>query len=223
MKKIIIIALILSVMGCSETQLVDYWKNPEIDSYSPEKVLVIGLTSNAEARALFEIQLKTALEERGIEAERSTTFGVLSIENGKLSEEQLNKLESQLLGEGYDTILMSSVVGVEDKIAYKTNYDGYDETYKRFKEDYLRYQDVFYNPDYYDEYTIYHAETSMYCICPTKERELIWKGYINITDPRQISKTVDQYVNLVIVALDELNLLEPVGVIPAHESESIYN
>jgi hypothetical protein len=223
MKKIIVIALMISVMGCSETQLIDYWKNPEINTYSPEKVLVIGLTSNAEAKAMFEIKLKAALEERGIEAQRSINFKMFVSENGRLTEEQLNELESQLLGEGYDTILMSSVVGVEDKIAYKTNYDGFDETYKRFKEEYLKYQDVYYNPDYYDEYTIYHAETSMYCICPTKERELIWKGYINVTDPRQVNKTVDQYVNLVIAALEELNLLEPIDVIPDLESEPVYN
>ncbi len=27
----------------------------------------------------------------------------------------------------------------------------------------------------------------MYCICPTKDRELIWKGYINITGPQSQS------------------------------------
>ncbi|MBO3115976.1 hypothetical protein J4050_04415 [Winogradskyella sp. DF17] len=223
MRPTIILILLLSAMGCSETQLVDYWKNPDVETYSPEKVLVIGLTSNAEARAMFEIQLKTALEERGFRADRSATIKMLTTQNEKLTEEQLNDLESYLLEQGYDTILLSSIVGTEDKIAYKTNYDGFDETYKRFKEDYLRYQDAFYNPDYYEQYTIYHAETAMYCICPAEKRELIWKGYINITDPRVVSETVDQYVNLVIVALEELNLLEPIATKPKLYNEPVYH
>jgi hypothetical protein len=71
------------------------------------------------------------------------------------------------------------------------------------------YQDIFYNPEYYEEYTIYHAETSMYCICPTKDRELIWKGYIDITDPRDIEKTIKDYVRLAIVVLEEEQLINP--------------
>lgn len=209
MRILILLVLFGVVSACSETHLVDYWKNPDIEVYSPEKVLIIGLTTNNEARAQFENKLRTALEDRGIQAVRSIDVTALDSEQGKLNEEQLNALERQLIAEGYDTILFSSVLGVEDKIAYKGNYDGFDETYRRFKEDYLRYQDSFYNPDYYDEYTIYHAETSMYCICPTKERELLWKGYIDITDPREITKTVNNYVDLVVLALDELNLIEP--------------
>ena len=187
MRIVTLLVLALSLMTCSETQLIDYWKNPEIETYSPEKVLILGLTANPNARAQFEMQLQSAFEDRGITAVRSLDVAQLDAENGKLTEDQLNALEKQLITDGFDTILLSSVVGVEDKIAYKSNYDGFDETYRRFKEDYLRYQDSFYNPDYYDEYTIYHAESSMYCICPTEERELIWKGYINITDPREVN------------------------------------
>ena len=47
----------------------------------------------------------------------------------------------------------------------------------------------------------------MYCICPTKERELIWKGYIDITDPQSIDETLDDYVKLVILALEEQQLI----------------
>ena len=96
-------------------------------------------------------------------------------------------------------------------IAYKSNYDGYDETYKRFKDDYLRYQDIFYNPDYYDEYKIYKAETSLYCICPTKDRELIWKGNIDIVDPSSVDKTVSDYTRLLVVAMEELQILPKIN------------
>ena len=57
---------------------------------------------------------------------------------------------------------------------------------------------------------MYHTETAMYCICPTKDRELIWKGYIDVMDPESIRETVNDYVRLVIVVLDEQQLINPV-------------
>ena len=39
-----------------------------------------------------------------------------------------------------------------------------DSYYGKFREDYLSNQDIYYNADYYDQYMVYHAETSLYCI-----------------------------------------------------------
>jgi len=147
---------------------------------------------------------------RGATAVASLDFFDGSFRTEEMTEEELNTLENDLLKYGFDTILLTKIVGVEDKIAYKRNYDGYDESYIKFKQDYLMHQDIFYNPDYYEEYAIYHAETSMYCICPTKDRELIWKGYIDIVDPESINETIKEYVRLVIVVLEEQQLINPV-------------
>ena len=86
------------------------------------------------------------------------------------------------------------------------------KTYREFKDEYLKHQNIFYNSDYYNQYKIYKAETSMYCICPTKDRELIWKGYINITDPQSqsIEKTVNDYIRLTMVVLEEEQLIKPI-------------
>lgn len=210
MKLIKIIVLCLLIISCSTTELVENWKNPDIDVYSPSKVLLVGLTSNLKARQKFEKQLKKEYESRGVEAIMSYNFFEPSFTTEKKTEEELNALEINLINDGFDTILFTKVVGVEDKIAYKKYYDGYDNTHTRFKEDYLKYQDAFYNPDYYEEYTVYHTETSMYCICPTQERELIWKGYIDIMDPESINETVNDYVRLVMVVLEEQKLIQPI-------------
>lgn len=197
-------------ISCSTTELVENWKNPDIDTYSPDKVLLVGMTSNVEARQQFEKQLQNEYASRGIESVMSMELFDPSFTTEKKTEEELKALETKLINDGFDTILFTKVIGVEDKIAYKKNYDGYDGTYRRFSDDYLRYQDAFYNPDYYEEYTVYHTETSMYCICPTKDRELIWKGYIDIMDPQSINETVNDYVSLVIVVLEEQQLISPV-------------
>jgi len=205
MKRSTLIILALVLVGCNSTELVESWKNPEITTYEPSKSLVVGLTSNLKARQNFENKLKVELELRGIEAVSSLDV----FKSEKMTENELKALESDLISNGFDTILFSKVFGVEDKIVYRKNYDGFDETYKKFNEEYLEYQDVFYNPDYYNEYTVYHAETTLYCICPTKVRELIWKGYIDIVDPESAEKTVNNYVNLIILVLEEEQLINP--------------
>ena len=210
MKIIRTIAICLLMISCTTTELVDYWKNPDIDSYSPEKVLIVGMTSNLEARQKFEKQLQLEYATRGIESVQSIEYFEPSFTNDKKSDEDLKALESTLIKDGFDTILLTKVIGVEDIIEYKEGYNDYDDTYKKFREDFLKYQDVYYNPDYYKEYTVYHTETTMYCICPTKDRELIWQGYIDITDPQSVNETLNDYVRLIVVVLEELQLINPI-------------
>ncbi|SDS16978.1 hypothetical protein SAMN04515667_1568 [Formosa sp. Hel1_31_208] len=208
MKTIRIILIFVFLYSCSSTQLVESWKNPEIDTYEPYKVLIVGLTSDIEARTQFEKQLKKEFELRGTQASMSLNILTDKQKTERLTEADLDALETQLILDEYDTILLTKIIGVDDKIAYRQDYGGYDETRRRFTEEYLMYQDVFYNPEYYSEYTIYHAETSMYCICPTKDRELIWKGYIDITDPTNVEQTIKDYVRLTIVVLEEEQLVK---------------
>ena len=210
MKSLIFTITFLSLFSCS-IELVDSWKNPEIATYYPTKVLIIGMTSNTNARQEFENRLKKKFELRGSEAVTSMAFFDPLVMTDKINEAQMDDLETKLLGEGFDTILLTKVIGVDDKIRYKQDYDGFDATYKKFKEEYLMYQDIYYNPDYYENYKLYHTETSMYCICPTKERELIWKGYIDITDPQNVEDIISKYVNLVVFALEEQQLIMPLN------------
>jgi hypothetical protein len=170
------------------------------------------MTSNLEARQQFEKQLRIEYTARGIESVCSFEFFEPSFTSEEKSTEELKRLESKLVEDDFDTILFTKVFGVEDKIVYKENFDGYDSTYKKFTQDYLKYQDVYYNPEYYNEYTVFHTETSMYCICPTKDRELIWKGYIDIIDPQSTNETINDYVRLIIVVLEELQLINPIVV-----------
>ena len=205
-----ILFLLLIFTSCNTTTLVDSWKNPDIDTYTPNKVLVVGLTSNLKARQKFETQLKEEYELRGVEAAVSLDYFDASLRTEKMTEAELKVIENRLIGEGFDTILLTKVVGVEDKIKYKDDYIGYESRHKKFKEDFLMYQDIYYNPDYYEEYTVYHGETSMYCICPTKDRELIWKGYVDIVEPESIDGPVGDYVGLIISVLEEEQLIGPI-------------
>ncbi len=202
MKRLLLIALVAS---CSTTQVIESWKNPDIESYEPYKVLVVGMTSNTEAREKFERRLKEEFQSLGIESVMS--LEILNATTSKKSEEELKEIENDLIKAGFDTILFTRITGVEDNVSFAQTYRNYKNTYRSFTNEYYNSQDIYYNPDYYEAYKVYHAETLLYCICPTKERELIWKGYIDIIDPKSIEDTVDDYVNSLITTLEEEYLI----------------
>lgn len=112
-----------------------------------------------------------------------------------------------MLDKDFDAILLTKIVGSESRQSFKKTINQLYKSAGGFKDDYQRNQDIYYDDDYYENYPVYHAETSLYCICSGKERSLIWRGSIDIVDPRDIEKTVDDYVKLVVLALEEQDLI----------------
>ncbi|UCD62478.1 MAG: hypothetical protein JSV59_12870 [Flavobacteriaceae bacterium] len=194
-------------MGCSSTELVDSWKNPEIVIFDASKVLVVGMTSNLKGQEDFETKMKRQFTKRGVEAMRSIDLFDVGFTDSERSEEELDDVEQSLLDKDFDAILFTKILGTEDKQTFRKNMADLDSYYGTFKEDYISHQDIYYDENYYDEYKVYHTETSLYCICVGKERQLIWRGIIDITDPSNIKNTVDDYIKLLVFALEEQDLI----------------
>jgi len=207
MKRFFIICIALLFLNCSTTQLVDTWRNPDVPEYSSDKILIVGMTADKKARKRFEKKLKEAYEARGIQAVMSLDVFDVSLTEDEKTEEELKALEDDLIADGFDSILFSKVVGVDDEMAYSSTYKDLDRDYRSFRDDYFTNQDIYYNPEYYVKYKVYHAETALYCMCPTEDMELVWKGYIDIVDPESSKKTIDDYVHLVMYALEQEELL----------------
>jgi hypothetical protein len=208
MKKFIFLLSALLVLNCSTAELVDRWKNPKIDTLFVSKVLIVGMTSNIEARKEFEEKLKKEFESRGIEAVMSLELFEPTFTSEKKSKEELRIIEQILATSYFDAILFTKIKGVENKTVYTKNFKAKEDLDIKFKEDYYRHQEIFYNPGYYQKFAIYHAETSLYCISPIKERDLIWKGSIDILDPTSTKETISDYVNLLTFTLEEEKLLK---------------
>ncbi|MEW7290026.1 hypothetical protein [Aquimarina sp. 2304DJ70-9] len=193
--------------SCTSSELVENWKNPDIDTFEAQKVLVIGITPDEGNRKIFEKKLAGELKKSGVNAIKSLGFFQEKFTTSPRTEEELMALEEQLIEQGFDAILLSKVVGVEDKVTVVKAYRNLDKTFKSFKEDYYENQEIYHDEDYYEEYQVFHAESSLYCICPEKEKELIWKGSIDITEPENTKKAVNDYVKVVIWALKGQQLL----------------
>ncbi|MCW5515759.1 hypothetical protein [Muriicola sp. Z0-33] len=206
MRKLIILALLL-LTACSTTQLVSNWKNPDIVLFDAYKVLIVGMTQNEEVRTDFENKLKREFDKRGIEAVRSIDLFDVKFTSAERSEEELSEVEDQLLAKDFDAILFTKILGSENKQTLKTKLSEIEGYYDMFRDDYLQNQGIYREDELYDTYTVFHAETALYCICVGKERQIIWKGAIDITDPRDFKKSTSDYVKLVVLAMEEQDLI----------------
>ncbi len=199
--------MLVILASCSDTSLVENWKNPDIVLFHAYKVLVVGMTQNEDARVDFETQLKKEFDKRDVEAMRSIDLFDVQFTDSRRTEEELDDVEQSLLDKDFDAILFTKITGFENRQSFRKSVAQWNSFRGRFRDDYLGNQDIYYDPDYYDEFTVYNAETSLYCICEGKERSLIWRGSIDITDPVNIDKTVKEYVKLVVSAMEEQDLV----------------
>lgn len=161
MKTYYLLIVVSILVNCASTKIVDTWKNKDYLNYQPNKVLVIGITDNLTARRIFEEQLKSALNRRGIDAVESYYVFDTKFTDLQQTEDAIQNEVNKLDKEGFDAILISTVKGVDEK----TSYSGdtyYRDTYnRRFGRYYYSYQNIYYDRGYYDKYKVYHIESSL--------------------------------------------------------------
>lgn len=193
--------------ACSSSKLVNEWNSPDYVNFEANKVLVIGMAQDKELRRQFEEELASELEKNNVVAVRSVDFFEQSFTDERQSEAELDSVEAQLLEAGFDAILFSKVVGSQDKVTTIQSVRDLADSFKSFKEDYYRSQDLYGNGPSLEYYKLYHAETNLYCICPGEERELLWTGNIDVVENKNRKKSLRDYVRTLINALEKKQLL----------------
>lgn len=206
MKRLILLATIL-LTSCSPISLVENWKNPDIVLFHADKVLLVGMAQDQDARAYFENELKKEFDKRDVEAWRSMDVFDVSFTDSQKTEKELDDVEQSLLDKDFDAILFTKITGSENRQSFMKSISRLEDHQRRFNDDYLEHQGIYYDDSYYENFKVYHAETTLYCICEGKERSMIWRGIIDITDPKNIDKAIDDYIKLVVLAMEEQDLV----------------
>jgi len=204
--KIVIILIVLS--SCSSTRLVDQWKSPDNPVFEANKILVVGMSPSTDSRRIFEDEMATVIENEGNSiAVRSVDFFEHSFTISKKTEFELNEIEDQLLQAGFDAIILSKVVGSENKTSLIKAINNLNQNFSNFREDYYVNQEIYNERDQIETSTIYHTETALYCICPGKERELIWRGSVDLINPQKTEKSIKDYVKLITNTFEDQQLI----------------
>lgn len=203
MKKVIFMIGLLTLVGCSSIRVVDSWKNKEISNFNPNKVLVIGVTDNLTARTIFEDELVSQMKKRGMNAVQSVQVLDANFTNTKKNEEEIQQMISGLSDQGFDAVLISAVKGVDTNRNYADPSYSVGYRWTRFGRYYYRYQDVYFHPGYYNQYKVFHVETSLYSLDSENEKSLVWVGSLDLVDPKNIRTTVNQYVAAIMSRLEK--------------------
>ncbi|WP_299215325.1 hypothetical protein [uncultured Aquimarina sp.] len=202
MRKSIFIVLVLLLSACSSVHVVDSWKNEEVLFFKPQKLMVLGVTQNLTARKIFEENLKKEFMKRNINAYVSTETFDTSFTDSQKTEAEIDTMVKGLSDEGFDAVIISVVKGVDEKRNYSSGYYTVGYRWTRFGRYYYRFQDIYYDPGYYNEYKVYHVETSIYNINLDDNKSLVWVGALDIVDPQSITTTVNEYVSAIIARLE---------------------
>ena len=198
--------IVIFCSGCSSSKLIKAYKNPETYTFEASKVLVIGMTANKELRRAFETKMVSSLENNKVLAVKSIDFFETSFSDNKQSLDQLNTIEDKLLASGFDAILLTKITGKESKVTLVNAYQNLSNQNQTFEDYYYRHQHE-YLKEQEERYQVYTTETSLFCICPGKERELIWRGDIELIDANKSNKNINDYIKTLFTTLKENNFL----------------
>jgi len=208
MKKLCYFFLFSLLIGCSSTRLVSSWKNPDTSNFKTDKILVVGVAQNINARSLFEEKLRSQFFLRDINAVKSLEIFEPDFTLSQKSEKDIKEEVKMIKDQGFDAVLVTAVKGVENKKVSEKDYRDVNYRFNRFKDYYFIHQDIYYQPGYYEEYKVYHVESSLYSITSDAERTLVWTGSIDIIDPSKVHNTVIDFVDRIIKSLEKEQLIK---------------
>lgn len=183
--------------GCAGTKLVGTWKNPDYVVFRAQQVLVVGMARDKGMRMDFEGRFVEEFKREGVMAMPSADVFDVAFTSAKRSEEEMEDAMDLLVERDFDAILFTKVIGMGHKVTLKESVANLDKVFDSFSNDYLNHQEIYYDDRFQQEYDLYHLETSLYCICTGKERELIWRGNIDIAEPLDTDRAMDTYIALI--------------------------
>jgi hypothetical protein len=192
--------------SCGSTKLVQQYINPDSINFEANKVLIVGIIADKKIRRTYEKEMTDELDKKGVIAVKSIDFFETSFTDNKKSVAQLDNIEQRLLDAGFDAILFTRITKRESRTTVV-------DAYRNFAKDYQSFEDYFYGNIhlYYKEqqehYQVYTTETSLYCICPGKERELLWRGEIEVVDLGKVNRNINAYIKILFKTLEDNKLL----------------
>ena len=203
------ISLLISMLllsSCGSAKLVQEYKNPDTEYFQANKVLVVGISADKEIRRTFEKRMSEELDDKGVIAVKSIDFFESSFTDNSRSQSQLDNIEQRLLEAGFDTILFTKVTGSESRFTAVDSYRNFTK-YSQSYRDYFNENLHLYFKEQQERYQVYKTETSLYCICPGKERELLWRGEIEVIDGDKVNRNIKAYIKILMESLHENKLL----------------
>lgn len=201
------IILIFLFVGCHTAKTTKSWKNEQYLNYQPNKILILGVTPNVEAKTIYEIELKKALTKKSIEAFEASKVLSPAFNSNKQDEIAIEKEVKYLKDLGFDAIIIAAIKGFDEKVPFSGPIFKIEDASYGFENYYFLNQDIYYKRDYYIKYKVFHLEVSLYNLTSKNEKALVWLGTYDIVDPQKIKETVKKCVRKILKSLEKEELI----------------
>ena len=194
----VVYALTLGFTGCSATTpVVSEWRNPGYRSASFKRIMVGGLGGATSVRRNFEDEFVAQLHAVGIDALPSYRY---MPETEQIDEANLKQAAQK---SGADAAIIARSIQVEEKRQLSPSY--FPAPWFGFYGSHVgaSWYGLYGAPSVY-RYNEYTSETTLYDLA---KNEVVWSGTITTTDPSDVKTAIKRYVEVVMGALREKNLL----------------
>jgi hypothetical protein len=189
---------ILLLGGCSTSNvIVSEWRNPAYVAPSFRAVMVGGLSEQISVRRNFEDEFLTQLKASGITALSSYQH---IPDDEKIDEAKLKQAARRA---GADALIVARPVKVEQKTDYGPSYYPVPSIGIFGSNVGAVWQGSYGSPSV-TRYTEYTSEAALYDLA---KDEMVWTGTLRTAEQENLNTAVKQYVETVINALKEKNLL----------------
>lgn len=188
---------IVLLASCSTTEMItSQWSNPGYGSSSFKRILVAAVAEETSIRRNFEDEFVHQLRAAGIDALQSYRY---------LPEEKFNevKLKQAAQRAGADGAILARSVSVEQKTEYGPSY----HPFAGFGIFGRHVGASWYGPygaPTARRYDVYTSETTLYDVT---KNDVVWTGTVQATQPDNVNTAIKRYVETVIRALNDRNLL----------------
>ncbi len=198
-KTLIPLCFIGLMFACSPaTKLEKSWADPSFNSSMKPftKVLVIAPLRDQNSQRIAEDKIVLKLK-KGV-------VGVQSYQYLQPADTAQGLVQSKLLKDGFDGIILMHLTTVEKSTSYTqgTYYGGY---YGYRGYGYGGYYGGGYSPGYYSEDKTFLVETNFYSV---KESKLLWSGTTSTLNPTSLNETLDQIIYSIQYELQKKGLIK---------------
>ena len=187
----------VTLSGCASTSLTNQWKNPDFAGPPLTKVMVVGVSTQAGPRRIFEDEFSAALRAAGVEATPSYTR---IQQDGQADQAVLEQAVRDLGAQG---VLVTRLVRTEQKTQVSPGYYRPMPTvgfYGWYSSAWVGY----YEPATVYQYDVVTAETSVYHI---GKGELVWSGTTETFAPEDVKKETQGFAKIIIEALKKQGVI----------------
>lgn len=201
------ICFLILLSSCSSSRLVEQYSNPETPDFKPQKMLVVGLTPDGGLQRQFEFSMVKALGDHHVNAVKSVDLYGEPFRISEDSDGQLEIFESELIKAGFDAVLFSKITGQESRVTLAQSYRNLVRTFDTFGDYYKENRNIQENGRL-EDYPVLTTETSLYCLCPDRKNDLIWRGSIDIVNAPNSQETIRDYIKVLKKALRRKGFLD---------------